>query len=100
MRSIWFVPEAVSDLEEAAGRYAGREPGLGEIFEAAVEDKLIQVASELLAFPMVFGRIQRALLSRFPYGVFYLEEPERIVVIACLHAAQDPRTWKRRAGGG
>jgi plasmid stabilization system protein ParE len=99
VRPIWFVPEAVSDLEEATGWYAGREPGLGELFEAAVEDKLIQVASEPQAFNGLRPYPQGAL-SRFPYGVFYLEEPERIVVIACLHAAQDPRTWKRRAGGG
>ncbi|HEX6882674.1 MAG TPA: type II toxin-antitoxin system RelE/ParE family toxin [Planctomycetota bacterium] len=99
MRSVWFLPEAVSDLEEAAGWYSRQELGLGEVFEAAVEAKLTQVASEPRAFPVALGRIRRALLSRFPYGLFYLEEADRIVVVACLHAAQDPRSWKRRAGG-
>jgi plasmid stabilization system protein ParE len=96
---IWFLPEAIADVEHASGWYGRQEPGLGEVFEAVLGDKLIQIAGRPRAFPVVFGGVRRALLARFPYGVFYLEEPERVAVIACLHTAQDPRTWKRRTEG-
>ncbi len=34
------------------------------------------------------------MLRRFPYGVFYLTEGERIVVIACFHASRRPKPWQ------
>ena len=37
------------------------------------------------------------MLRRFPYGVFYLSENEKIVVIACFHASRDPKQWQDRA---
>jgi plasmid stabilization system protein ParE len=96
---IWFLPEAIADVEHAAGWYGQQEPGLGEVFEAVLEAKLTQIASRPRAFPVVLGRVRRAVLARFPYGVFYLEEGERVAVIGCLHTSQDPRTWRRRSEG-
>jgi len=32
----------------------------------------------------------------FPYGVYYLAEPDRIVVLAVYHSSRDPRGWQRR----
>jgi toxin ParE1/3/4 len=42
-------------------------------------------------------RIRRALLKRFPYGVFYTEFPDRIQVIAIIHSRKHPARWPRRA---
>jgi len=38
------------------------------------------------------------LAKRFPYGIFYVVEPQRIVVLAVLHTARDPQVWQARAG--
>ena len=47
-------------------------------------------------FPIISGRTRRALLRRFPFGVFYILEPDRVAVTACLHGRRDPRRWQSR----
>jgi hypothetical protein len=44
----------------------------------------------------VHRTVRRALLRRFPFGVFYRAEPSRIVVIGILHGSRDPKVWKGR----
>jgi plasmid stabilization system protein ParE len=42
--------------------------------------------------------IRRALLSRFPFGIFYrLEGGAVVVVLAILHGSRRPRSWGERA---
>jgi len=44
-------------------------------------------------FARVHGEVRRAVVSRFPYAVFYRVEPKRVVVLAVLHMAGDPKLW-------
>ncbi|MBI4756879.1 MAG: hypothetical protein HY778_15970 [Betaproteobacteria bacterium] len=46
--------------------------------------------------PPIGGR--RAVISRFPYLVFYLAEPARVVVLAVLHGSRSPDAWPRARG--
>ncbi len=39
---------------------------------------------------------RRALLIRFPYGVFFRLKPELIKVVAVIHLSRHPATWQRR----
>ena len=51
-------------------------------------------------FARVHGEVRRAMVSRFPYAVFYRIEPKQVVVLTVLHTARDPRLWpqpRRRA---
>jgi hypothetical protein len=36
-------------------------------------------------------------VRRFPYSVFFLPEPLRLVVFAVFHARRNPLVWQRRA---
>jgi len=49
-----------------------------------------------MAFSLVRGKLRRALMQRFPFGVFYVLTETHIVVVAVLHAARDPRLWGNR----
>jgi plasmid stabilization system protein ParE len=44
-------------------------------------------------FARAHGEVRRAVVSRFPYAVFYRIEPKRVVVLAVLHMARDPKVW-------
>ena len=44
-------------------------------------------------FARVHGEVRRAVVSRFPYAVFYRVEPKRVVVLAVLHMARDSKLW-------
>ena len=47
-----------------------------------------------MALPVVYRRkVGRAMVSRFPYSVFYRIEPKQVVVLTILHTARDPKLW-------
>lgn len=91
-----FRRAAQQDVEDAAHWYERQGPGLGLEFVDAVAERLESIRANPEAYPVIMGEIRRALLRRFPYGMFYLIEPDRIVVVACFHARLNPRRWAGR----
>jgi len=89
-------PEAERDLAEAHDWYASRVRGLGSEFLLAIDAALSSIQRTPELYPIVYENLRRALIRRFPYGIFYLVEEARIVVIAVMHARRDPETWRRR----
>jgi hypothetical protein len=55
-----------------------------------------EIRERPLVYQIVEGDVRRPLTRRFPYGVFFPTEPRRIVVLAVLHTARDPRVWQSR----
>lgn len=86
-------PEAEADLAEAFRWYEERRPGLGERFLLSVEAALSTIRRNPRAFPVVHKQVRRALLRRFPYGVFYLSDAETVVIVAVFHAKRHPSRW-------
>ena len=89
-------PEAEADVREAYGWYDEQVPGLGRELLAELDREL----AVLLANPEVHAKVhrnmRRALLRKFTFGVFYVVESDRIVVLAILHTARSPEIWSRR----
>lgn len=44
-------------------------------------------------FTAIHGEVRRAVVSRFPFAVFYTVEARRIVVLRVLHTARNPVLW-------
>jgi plasmid stabilization system protein ParE len=88
---------AEADIVDAALWYEGRAPGLGAEFLRAVDVSLAEIARMPDRFPVVHLACRRALLRRFPYGIYFVSGPETVSVIACMHARRDPRRWQERA---
>lgn len=99
--SLVFRRRIGNDLAAAYGWYEEQRRGLGEGFLGAVEFSFDAIAE----FPEMFGRVhadvRRAMVSRFPYAVFYRVEVDRVVVLAVLHTARNSKLWPqiRRLGG-
>ena len=81
------------DLATGFGYYERQAKGLGERFLIAVGSAFDAIERYPQMFAQVHGEVRRALLSQFPYGVFYRVESRRVVVLALLHTARDPRLW-------
>ncbi|MCB1006864.1 MAG: type II toxin-antitoxin system RelE/ParE family toxin [Acidimicrobiales bacterium] len=94
---VRFLPEAEADLRDAYGWYDEQEHGLADEFLRTVDGCLAAIVRHPEAFPVVHRHLRRALLRRFPYGVFYLVGSDEVVVVGCLHAARDPKPWGRAA---
>jgi len=87
---------AEADVLDAALWYEQRSPGLGREFLAAVEVTLAEIAAMPERYPVVHGEARRALLRRFPYGVYFIVTPDLVSVIACVHVRRDSRRWQER----
>jgi len=89
-------PAAAADIDEAFLWYERQRPGLGEEFLTALETVRDNIAVHPNMYPVTHRDIRRALLRRFPYGLFYRVYDDMIVVVACMHAKRDPSRWRSR----
>lgn len=87
------------DLADGFGYYEEQSEGLGEKFLAAADSVFDAIEHYPEMFSRVHGEARRALVSKFPYAVFFRVEPKRVVVLTVLHTARDPKLWphSRRA---
>ena len=81
------------DLASGFGYYEGQSEGLGEKFLAAVDSAFNALERYPEMFSRVHGEVRRAVVSKFPYAVFFRVEPKRVVVLTDLHTARDPKLW-------
>ena len=88
------------DLAAGFGYYEEQANGLGDEFLIAVDSAFDAIERYPEMFAEVYDEVRRAVVSRFPYAVFYRVESKRVVVHAVLHTARDPKTWPqaRKAG--
>ena len=97
MKSVEFHPEAEAEFIAAARYYEGQAENLGLDFIAAVERSY----QRLVTFPESghpFGpRLRRVLVPRFPYGLLYRANPDRIFILAVAHLRRRPGYWRSRA---
>lgn len=101
MKPIRLAPEAARELDKAADWYEYRQPGLAVRFLGEFDDLLPRIRRHPSAFPRLLGvppnlEIRRALMSRFPYGLIFLELEKDIRVIAVAHDKQRPGYWIHR----
>jgi len=95
-RTLIIRPEAERDLAEAHDWYESKVTGLGSDFLLRIEAALSSILRTPEIYPLIHKNVRRALIRRFPYGVFYLVEEAKTVVIAVMHARRDPETWRSR----
>ena len=92
---VVFRRKVGRDLATGFGYYEEQSQGLGEKFLSAVGSSFSAIERYPEMFARVHGEVRRALVSRFPYGIFYRVESKRVVVLAVLHTARDPKIWPR-----
>ncbi len=81
-------PEAESDVREAYTWYV--EQGQGQAFLAAIEEILHRIHRSPQMYLAIHRHVRRALVKRFRFAIFYVLQPERIVVLAIMHQSRDP----------
>ena len=96
-RRILIRPEAAFEMNAAFDWYERQRTGLGFEFLRALDAALSAIAREPLLCREIRPGFRRALLRRFPYGVFFGTSEVAVTVLAVLHHRRSPRRWPRRA---
>jgi len=97
VRTVVFTPAARDEVMDAQDWYEKEAPGLGRHFSTAVAVAVERIACNPLQFPIVYKQIRRALLRRFPYALFFIQEQDdSLTVLACFHGSRAPARWQRR----
>lgn len=94
--SLTIHRAAKRHIRAAFDWYERQSPGLGAGFLQALETALDRVAENPLLYAVIYRDVRRALLPRFPYGVFYFVQSGQINVVAILHTSRDPKRWPTR----
>ena len=97
IRELVMRPEAAHDIEDARDWYDAQEPDLGAEFLEEVDATLTRVAELPGGYALVEDDIRRALVRRFPYGVFFIDDGDSIAVLAVFHLAMSPARLGARA---
>ncbi len=96
MMEVRFRKAARAEIEEAYQWYEDQRIGLGEDFLLCLEEAVEKVVRDPELYPVVHKNIRRAMVRRFPYGIYCFCEEWKLVVIAVFHGKRAPRIWKNR----
>jgi toxin ParE1/3/4 len=92
-----FHPEAKAEFLAAIDYYESVNPGLGFDFSIEIFSIVLNIVDYPAAWPVLEDDVRRCLVNRFPYGVLYSVEEDRIYVLAVMHLHRDPDYWKERS---
>lgn len=87
--------QAQSDVEEALAYYQLEAPHAVDAFVNALERAVAHIqrapgsGSPRYAVELDILGLRFWLLSKFPYGLFYLEQDHQLLVIRLIHMARD-----------
>lgn len=85
-------------LEFKAGYrwYEKEKEGLGEEFAECVYEAIAYLEKKPKIHAKVYKDVRKAVVSRFPYCVYYTIEANRVYIISVFHSIQDPAKWQSR----
>ena len=95
-RRVVVRPQAEDEVLEIRQWYEARREGLGREFGVAVDELVARITTNPLAFQRAHNETRRAVLTRFPYALYFRILGEEIVVQA-VHGRQDPSRWRARS---
>jgi plasmid stabilization system protein ParE len=96
MKQVIFRREARADALDAYRWYEKQASGLGAEFREELRATVERITERPLAFRVLHRDTRRARLRRFPFGVFYRDYAEAIVIVAVMHSSRHPKRWKQR----
>ncbi len=96
MKKAVFRQVAKEEVDKAFEWYEAHECGLGRRFVEALNSTISNMETFPKMYQCIRGEVRQAVLKRFPYSVLYIEEENRIVILAVFHQSRDPVIWEER----
>lgn len=96
-KTLILTPQAEKDLDDACQWYEDQNQGLGKEFIRCVDAKIASVLRNPLHYQIVFKNdVRRALVARFPFSIYFMDETDSITIFAILHQRRTLDSWESR----
>jgi plasmid stabilization system protein ParE len=93
---IHFLSIAEKELHDAVDWYNEQADGLGKEFL----DQLDRAIRRAVTYPQssmeIESGLRRCIMARFPYGLIYGLDKDKIIIVAVAHLHRNPRYWADR----
>lgn len=94
MKNVVLLADAADDLRQAKRFYEEQATDLGEYCVSALLADLDRLAFLSTIHSRQFG-YHRMIGTHFPFGIYYREQGDEMLVVAILDLRRDP-TWIRK----
>lgn len=89
-------PAASAEFNEAVDYYADIDPALGQRCHSEIEQLFREAAAHPQSYRAFDPPARRHFSLYFPYAVIYLEQEDRLWIVAVMHMKRRPGYWKPR----
>lgn len=97
MKSIvQFRPDAETDVADAAAWYESQSAELGAEFLDEILSTCNDIAENLELCPVVYRKTRRAVIHKYPFGIYLRVENGLAIIVTVMHGSRDPNNWKSR----
>jgi plasmid stabilization system protein ParE len=93
---IVITPTAQKDIQTGKNWYETKQNLLGNEFIDAIESAIKKIQSNPRLFSLIYKGIRRAMVKRFPFGIYYFLKDDIINIFAVIHFSRNPKIWKQR----
>lgn len=93
---IEFLEIAETELDGAHLWYEAQQKSLGLQFLNEIDSSLGRIAAYPESFVSISNGIRRCLVKRFPYGILYGIDSNKIIIVAVAHLHRKPDYWLSR----
>jgi toxin ParE1/3/4 len=83
---------AEKDITDIVLWYEKKISGLGNRFIISLDATFQSIERNPKVYPKVHKDFRRALLPRFPYGIYFIIEKYSIIIFAVLHEKRNPES--------
>src|SRR5438552_13872856 len=91
-----FHDAADAELTEAVAYYDGKAFGLGDRFLGEIKTATRYIEQYPEIAPIIELGVRAKALSKFPYSLMYVVEPEELFIVAVAHQSKRPGYWADR----
>ena len=96
MKPIIFHPEAEDELFSSIEYYNSQAAGLGLEFYENIKGSIKHINDFPEAWQIVKNKVRNYILKRFPFKIYFIDDPDKIYIIAIAHFKKDPSYWEQR----
>jgi hypothetical protein len=93
---IDVLPWAIDDARETYLYLLERDERLADEFQRRVTEALRALAERAHHYQPGDDSIRRCPLKKFPHGIMYELQGDRVIVYAVAHPKRQPGFWKKR----